>query len=90
MSREQPKTATPPAQVGFDAQGAVRAFRFGTVGTLAAGAGAAVAAGAWPLLIVGAIPLIGGAGSAAYGYFTAKDVLRRKAGRSAKDNNLGL
>lgn len=80
MAPEQPEKITDPAHVSFDGEGAVRAFRFGTVGTLAAGAGAAAAAGAaWPLLVIGAIPIIGGAGSAAYGYFTAKDVAKRRA-----------
>jgi len=58
-----------------DAGGTIKALQFGTYGTLAAGVvGAAAAANALPLIVIGAVPLVGGLGSALYGYLSAKDV----------------
>lgn len=58
-----------------DAGGTIKALQFGTYGTLAAGVGAAAAAAnALPLFVIGAVPLVGGLGSALYGYLSAKDV----------------
>lgn len=64
----------PAERLKLDAGGTIKALQFGTYGTLAAGVGAAAAAGAMPLFVVGAVPLIGGVGSALYGYFSAPDV----------------
>lgn len=90
MSGLQKPKASSVDQLPIDAQGTVKALEFGTYGTLASGALAAVAAaGAMPVLLVGAIPLVGGVGSAAFGYFSGRHA-HRHGGRDGQDKRTSI